>query len=195
MLIPNSSPIWQSLDTEGFFPGSHIIFVTLVEREAYRAERATDEETQAEAMAVLRTMFPNITIPEPIAFAYPRWSNNPWSYGSYSNWPPGTTLEMHENLRANVDRLWFAGEATSAPYFGYMQGAWYEGRDIGLRVAGLINGNCTAEAPIPGDDGGPDACGQMVHYETLHGTTDADEYNQKNGWDTTSFQTHGLGTV
>ena len=93
-------------------------------------------------MAVLRIIFPNITIPEPIAFACPRWTQTPWAYGSYSSWPPGTTLEMHQNLRAIVDRLWFAGEATSSSYFGYMQGAWFEDRDIGLRLARLINGEC-----------------------------------------------------
>jgi polyamine oxidase len=112
---------YEAIRYDDQFSGSNIIFVTLVNREAYRAEHATDEETQAEALAVLAKMFPDITIPEQIAFAYPRWTQTPWSYGSYSNWPPGTTLEMHQNFRANVDRLWFAGEATSAAYFGYMQ--------------------------------------------------------------------------
>jgi polyamine oxidase len=177
-------PLWQSLDTEGFFPGSNILFVTVVGRESYRVEKMSDEATQEEVMKVLRSMFPDVEVPDPIAFSYPRWTTTPWSYGSYSNWPPSTTLEMHQNLRANVDRLWFAGEHTSSSYFGYMQGAWFEGRDIGGRIAGLVGGVCVNE--------GEGACGEMIHYETLHGTTDASKYNIKNGWDTTSFQTNGL---
>jgi polyamine oxidase len=100
--------------------------------------------------------------------------------------PPSTTLEMHQNLRVNVDQLWFAGEHTSTSYFGYMQGAWFEGCDIGGRIAGLVGGVCTNDGPGEGD------CGEMTHYDVVHGTTTADEYTIENGWNTTSFQTNGL---
>ncbi|KAK8035533.1 hypothetical protein PG993_010528 [Apiospora rasikravindrae] len=175
-------PIWQSLDKAGFFPGSHALFVTVTERESRRVERMTDAETQAEVMAVLRSMFPDVAVPEPTAFQYPRWGTTPWAYGSFSCWPAGTTLEQHQNLRANVGRLWFAGEHTSASYFGYMQGAWYEGRDVGNRLARLVNGLCGGAAL------GDGLCGEMVRYEVLHGTTEEDKYNISNGWDGSSFQ-------
>ncbi|KAI4593551.1 hypothetical protein KJ359_009237 [Pestalotiopsis sp. 9143b] len=180
-------PIWQSLDLEGFFPGSHVLFVTVTGRESHRVERMTDDETRVEVMEVLRSMFPDADVPEPTAFLYPRWAQTPWAYGSFSYWPAGTTLEMHQNLRANAGRLWFAGEHTSASYFGYMQGAWFEGHDVGDRVAGLLRGECVGEGSIDGFQGGSGACGEMVRYETLHGTTDAAEYNVKNGWAGSSF--------
>lgn len=84
-----------------------------------------------------------------------------WSYGSYSNWPVGMTMERHQNLRANVDRLWFAGEATSAKYFGFMHGAWFEGRDAGYRISALLG-----DMPRVGNDTTPD--GQLVRHESLH---------------------------
>ncbi|KAF2435166.1 hypothetical protein EJ08DRAFT_646056 [Tothia fuscella] len=189
-------PIFQSLDAEGFFPGSSILFVTVVQRESYRVERMTNEQTQEEVMKVVRAMFPNVDVPDPLYIDYPRWTNTPWAYGSYSNWPPATTLEQHQNLRANVQRLWFAGEHTSSSYFGYMQGAWFEGRDVGSRIAGLVGGTCTNDGDEDGLVGGAGdvgACGEMVHYVVLHGTTTLDEYNIENGWDGTSFQTNGLG--
>src|ERR1700749_1551051 len=64
-------PVWQSLSTDGFLPGSNIIFVTVVEQQSYRVELQSDEETKAELMAVLREMFPDVKIPEPTAFMYP----------------------------------------------------------------------------------------------------------------------------
>lgn len=67
-------PIFQSLSTPGFIEGSNIFFVTAVAQEAYRIEQQSDEETKAEVMGVLRTMFPDIDVPEPTAFLYPRWS-------------------------------------------------------------------------------------------------------------------------
>ena len=53
---------------------SNIIFVTVVGGHSYRVEEQSDEETKAEVMAVLRTMYPDKEIPDPIAFMYPRWS-------------------------------------------------------------------------------------------------------------------------
>ncbi|KAE8388448.1 amine oxidase [Aspergillus alliaceus] len=168
-------PIFQSLSSDGFLPGSNILFVTVVGEQAYRVERQSDEKTKAEVLAVLREMFPDKHVPEPTAFVYPRWNNEPWAYGSYSNWPVGTTLEMHQNLRANVDRLWFAGEATSASYFGFLHGAWYEGRDTGEHIAAILQNRCSTTY-------GEVTCGDRTHYDVLHGTTPKDAYTGINGW-------------
>ncbi|KAF4312532.1 Amine oxidase [Botryosphaeria dothidea] len=181
-------PVWQSLSTEGFIPGSNIIFATVVEEESYRIEQQTVEETTAELMEVLRLMFPDVDIPDPIDVMYPRWSLQPWAHGSYSNWPVGTTLEKHQNLRANVDRLWFAGEANSAEYFGFLHGAWFEGRDVGQRIAGLLGKVCT-NADATGNT--TDACGEMQSYEVLHGTTSIEEYSLENGIMVSPFVTYG----
>ncbi|KAI4252646.1 MAG: hypothetical protein LQ352_004169 [Teloschistes flavicans] len=170
-------PIFQSLDAEGFLPGSGIIFVTVVQSQSYVVEAQDDETTKAEVLAVLRNMFGADNVPEPIAFLYPRWSLEPWAYGSYSNWPTGTSLEMHQNLRANVDRLYFAGEATSAEYYGFLHGAWFEGQAVGGMIADLVKKvNVTEE----------------VHYEVLHGTTPDEQYNAANGWQASTFLTYGF---
>ncbi|KAL8765096.1 MAG: hypothetical protein Q9209_007719 [Squamulea sp. 1 TL-2023] len=169
-------PVFQSLDGEGFLPGSGIIFVTVVQSQSYVVESQDEQTTKDQVLAVLRNMFGAENVPEPIAFMYPRWSLEPWVYGSYSNWPPGTTLEMHQNLRANVGRLYFAGEALSANFFGFLHGAWYEGQSVGEKIAGLVkNTNVTGD----------------VHYEILHGTTTG--YNSTNGFSLEStFSTYGF---
>ncbi|KAL8775970.1 MAG: hypothetical protein Q9194_003469 [Teloschistes cf. exilis] len=170
-------PIFQSLDAEGFLPGSGIIFVTVVQSQSYVVEAQDDETTKAEVLAVLRNMFGADNVPEPIAFLYPRWSLERWAYGSYSNWPAGTSLAMHQNLRANVDRLYFAGEATSAEYYGFLHGAWFEGQAVGAMIADLVKKvNVTEE----------------VHYEVLHGTTPDEQYDAANGWQASSFLTYGF---
>ncbi|GFF63469.1 polyamine oxidase [Aspergillus lentulus] len=175
-------PIWQSLSTPGFLPGSNILFVTVTNEFSYHVEKQSDEETKAEVMAVLRKMFPDKDIPEPTAFMYPRWSTEPWSYGSYSNWPASTGLEEHQNLRANTGRLWFAGEHTSPSYFGFLHGAYFEGLDAGRQIAALLQGRCvyynsTMER----------LCGPRRHYETLHGITPLADYSAVNGWISNSF--------
>lgn len=79
----------------------------------------SDEVVKAEVLSVLRSMYPNTTIPEPDAFYFPRWHSDPLYRGSYSNWPSGFLKSHHTNLRATVERrLWFGGEATSLKYYG-----------------------------------------------------------------------------
>ena len=172
-------PIFQSLDGPGFLPGSGILFVTVVSSQSYVVEAQDDETTKEQVLAVLRDMYGPTNVPMPTAFMYPRWSLEPWSYGSYSNWPPGTSLEMHQNLRANVGRLYFAGEATSTEYYGFLQGAYFEGQMVGNLIAECIRGNKSA-------------CGGEVDYEVLHGTTPVEQLNVVNGWDVNSFQTYGF---
>lgn len=67
-------PIFQSLSHPDFFEDSNIMFVTVVGRDSYRVEQQSNEETQAEVLEVLRAMFPDVNVPEPIDFMYPRWS-------------------------------------------------------------------------------------------------------------------------
>lgn len=171
-------PVFQSLDGDGFLPGSGILFMTVVEEESYTVEAQDEEVTKQQILEVLRSMYGAENVPMPTAFMYPRWSTAPWAFGSYSNWPPGTTLEQHQNLRANVGRLYFAGEATSAEYYGFLQGAYFEGREAGQTVA-----DCVAR---------PSKCTGYDRYEVLHGITQPGEYNETNGWMVTSFQTNGL---
>lgn len=72
-----------------------------------------------EVLDVLRMMYPNTTVPTPLAFHFHPWGTDPLFHGSYATWPPSFTPEHHTNLRADVNRrVWFAGEATSMFHFG-----------------------------------------------------------------------------
>ena len=131
-------PVFQSLDHDSFLPGSGILFVTVVTDQSYIVESQSDETTKQQVLQVLREMFGTDAVPDPIDFMYPRWSSMPWAYGSFSNWPPGFTIEDHDDLRGNMGRVWFAGEATSRKYYGYLHGAYFEGRDVGQTVADCV---------------------------------------------------------
>ncbi|KAG1727755.1 uncharacterized protein EDB91DRAFT_1228660 [Suillus paluster] len=134
-------PIWQNLDHVNFFPGSGLVFVTVTGDFSLRIEAMEDSDVQAEVMEVLRAMYPTTTVPDPVAFHFKRWHADPLFRGSYSNWPPSFLPGHSENLKATVDqRLWFAGEATSLKYFGFLHGAYYEGLHAGEEIAKCIAG-------------------------------------------------------
>lgn len=125
---------WQSLDHPNFFPGSGIIFVTVTGIFAERVESLPDSQVREEAFSVLKQMFPNIDVPQPLDMFFYRWHSDPLYRGSYSNWPPSFFLSHYHNLRANLGRLYFAGEATSLKFVGFLHGAY----DEGLNIAGEI---------------------------------------------------------
>ncbi|KAJ3475938.1 hypothetical protein NLI96_g11502 [Meripilus lineatus] len=143
-------PVWQSLDDPNFFPGSGILFVTVTGDFSLRIEGLNDSQVQNEVMGVLRSMFPGVTVPDPIAFHFPRWHSDPLFRGSFSNWPPFYRAEHQLNLNATVDdRLWFAGEATSTKYFGFLHGAYFSGLEVATAMIKCIRGRgCVVPAHV-----------------------------------------------
>ncbi|KAI9461924.1 amine oxidase [Lactarius psammicola] len=133
-------PVWQSLDLDGFMPGSGVLVATVTGDYSKRIESMTDAQVQSEVMEVLRSMFPKVTIPGPMAFLFPRWLSDPLYRGSYSTWPASFVPQHPINLRAPLGRLWFAGEAMSEKYFGFLHGAYFEGEATGAQIVECIKG-------------------------------------------------------
>lgn len=136
---------WQNLNAPGYLPkngSTNIFFLTVTQDLSYDVERKTDDEVKEEAMKVLRKMYGD-DIPEPTEMMFPRWHNNPLFRGSYSNWPIGELDEHHINMRAPLNnRVFFAGEAMSQEYFGFLQGAWFTGAQTGANVAQCVKKKC-----------------------------------------------------
>ncbi|KAF8553647.1 hypothetical protein OG21DRAFT_1485230 [Imleria badia] len=78
----------------------------------------------------------------------PIWHSNLLYRGSYSNWGPSYVPAQSENLKATLNnRFWFAGEATSVKYFGFLHGAYFEGQSAGYALAACIQGRGSCEYP------------------------------------------------
>ena len=88
-------PIFQPLDLPDFIPGSGIFIATVVTDQSRRILFFFYDRSKSEIFTVLRNMFGADNVPEPLDFMYPRWGQTPWARGSFSNWPPGLTLEGH----------------------------------------------------------------------------------------------------
>ncbi|KAL3682117.1 hypothetical protein R1sor_000139 [Riccia sorocarpa] len=124
-------PFWQHLDNE--FPGENIIFTTVTDDESRRIEQMPDEETLAEVMVVLRKMF-GPDIPNASHILYPRWWQDKYFRGTFSNWPIGVSSYEYKQLQAPVGRLYFSGEHCSEQYNGYVHGAIFAGSETAHAV-------------------------------------------------------------
>ncbi|XP_078348136.1 uncharacterized protein LOC144633196 [Oculina patagonica] len=126
--------VFQDLDRPGILPKSGILLITVTGDEGRRIEEQTDHETKTEIMKTLRKIYGE-KIPDPTAIFYHRWSKDPLTLGAYSEPVVGTTPQDFENLGEKLGRLYFAGEATSKDWYGYMQGAYLTGQDKGQMIA------------------------------------------------------------
>ncbi|KAK4476364.1 hypothetical protein RD792_015513 [Penstemon davidsonii] len=117
---------WQHL--ENAYPGSNILVVTLTNGESKRIEAQSDEETMKEAMEVLRSMF-GCHIPNAMDILVPRWWNNRFQRGSYSNYPICVNHQLIDDIKAPVGRVFFTGEHTSEKFNGYVHGGYLSGID------------------------------------------------------------------
>ena len=102
--------------------------------EALAIERQDDATTVAGAMTALRSMFGN-AIPDPLGYQITRWSQDPYTLGSYSYEPPGSSRATRAVLtRAFSPALFLAGEATHPKYPATVHGAYLSGQ----RAAGQV---------------------------------------------------------
>ena len=69
------------------------------------------------------------------AIFYRRWSKDMFTQGAYSDRVVGTTSQDYRNIGETLGRLYFAGEATSEDWNGYMQGAYLSGKEKGRMIA------------------------------------------------------------
>jgi polyamine oxidase len=71
---------------ENAYTGSNVLVVTVTDEESKRIEEQDDEKTKEEAMAVLRKVFGH-GIPDAEKILVPKWWNNRFQQGSYTNYP------------------------------------------------------------------------------------------------------------
>lgn len=127
---------WQHM--ENAYPGSNILVVTLTNGESKRVEAQSDEETLKEAMTVLRDMF-GPGIPDATGILVPRWWNNRFQRGSYSNYPIISNNQVLQDMKAPVGRIFFTGEHTSEKFNGYVHGGYLSGIDTSKALLEEIN--------------------------------------------------------
>lgn len=94
---------------------------------ALQLESFSDEELIKKIMTNLQNHF-TTDLPDPEIFITTRWSQDPFSYGSYSYFKTGSTTVDYDTISEPIaDRLFFAGEATCSEYPSTTHGAYLSG--------------------------------------------------------------------
>jgi monoamine oxidase len=101
----------------------------------------TEEEVLNEILTRLKRIF-GIEYLEPTGFHISRWTNDPHFYGAYSYSNSDDSLEHIQAIATPIeDKLFFAGEATSAEGQAYVHGALLSGIREALRLGASLKGD------------------------------------------------------
>ncbi|RXN13440.1 Lysine-specific histone demethylase [Labeo rohita] len=89
-------------------------------------------------MSVLRELFQEQDVPDPVRFFVTHWSRDPWSRMSYSFVKTGGSGEAYDIIAEDVQgKLFFAGEATNRHFPQTVTGAYLSGVREASKIAAL----------------------------------------------------------
>ncbi len=101
-------------------------------------ESMTDDAIIAEWMQILRSIYGN-NIPSPDGHLITRWNSDPYAKGSYSYIGVNASTADYQELGNSVNnKLFFAGEATSADHPSTVHGAFLSGEREAKKIIALF---------------------------------------------------------
>ena len=149
--------IGYASETRGHYPlfvplPNNVLMAVVTHPFADQVSQQNENIIQQNIMTILRQIYGN-SIPDPDQMYIHHWETDPLFLGTYSNTPVGVTRSTHETLAEREGRLFFAGEAASADYSGFVHGAYFAGKDSGNIVAAALSAGSTTSNPCTKSDG------------------------------------------
>uniref|UniRef100_A0A3B3CGC2 [histone-H3]-N(6),N(6)-dimethyl-L-lysine(4) FAD-dependent demethylase n=1 Tax=Oryzias melastigma TaxID=30732 RepID=A0A3B3CGC2_ORYME len=117
--------VFYDLDPQG----KNAVLMSVISGDAVAAVRDMEEKDVVnECMKVLRELFKEQEVPEPVNYFVTHWSKDVWSQMSYSFVKTGGSGEAYDILAEDVQgKVFFAGEATNRHFPQTVTGAYLSG--------------------------------------------------------------------
>eukprot|EP00250_Pteridium_aquilinum_P007360 c17097_g1_i1 orf=102-4427(+) len=119
--------------------GAPVLSALVVGKAAIEEEKKDSAESVEHALAVLRSIFGNASVPQPTAFAVTKWGSDPYSRGAYSYVAVGASGEDYDIIGRSVENcVFFAGEATCKEHPDTVGGAIMTGLREAVRIVDVL---------------------------------------------------------
>ncbi|KAG2539769.1 lysine-specific histone demethylase 1 homolog 3-like [Panicum virgatum] len=120
--------------------GAPVLISLLVGQAAIDGQGISSDVHVNNAMVVLRKLFRDASVPDPVASVVTNWGLDPFSRGAYSYVAVGASGRDYDILgRPVANCLFFAGEATCKEYPDTVGGAILSGLREAVRIIDLVN--------------------------------------------------------
>eukprot|EP00557_Chaetoceros_sp_GSL56_P000747 CAMPEP_0176497800 /NCGR_PEP_ID=MMETSP0200_2-20121128/11941_1 /TAXON_ID=947934 /ORGANISM="Chaetoceros sp., Strain GSL56" /LENGTH=603 /DNA_ID=CAMNT_0017895885 /DNA_START=290 /DNA_END=2101 /DNA_ORIENTATION=+ len=129
---------WTSFFNPSRYKSAPMLIGWTSGEDAVAIESQSDEEIMNDVMKSLKIMFPTISIPT--NYIITRWNSDKHFKGAYAYSHVGRNMTADAtNLGQNMNRLWFAGEATDTEgWHGTTIGAWNTGKYAALDILAFL---------------------------------------------------------
>ncbi|XP_075584345.1 lysine-specific histone demethylase 2 isoform X5 [Pelecanus crispus] len=135
---PNSSQrglfsVFYDMDPEG----KQSILMSVVTGDAVTTiKNLDDKQVLQQCMTVLRELFKEQEVPDPVKFFVTRWSKDPWLQMAYSFVKTGGSGEAYDIIAEDIQgKIFFAGEATNRHFPQTVTGAYLSGVREASKIA------------------------------------------------------------
>ncbi|NWS40863.1 KDM1B demethylase, partial [Probosciger aterrimus] len=125
---------WQQL--KGYF-GKESILMSVVTGDAVASiKNLDDKQVLQQCMTVLRELFKEQEVPDPVKFFVTQWSKDPWLQMAYSFVKTGGSGEAYDIIAEDIQgKIFFAGEATNRHFPQTVTGAYLSGVREASKIA------------------------------------------------------------
>ncbi|XP_051138983.1 lysine-specific histone demethylase 1 homolog 3 [Andrographis paniculata] len=131
--------------------GAPVLIALLVGKAALDGQRMNPSDHVSHALLVLRVLFGEDKVPDPVASVVTNWGTDPYSYGAYSYVAVGSSGEDYDLLGQPVDNcLFFAGEATCKEHPDTVGGAMISGLREAVRIIDILSTGTDYTAEVEG---------------------------------------------
>lgn len=128
---------WESLNYSAY-SGTPVLLVEAALGFARRLEALSPPDATTRIMRAVRAMF-GATIPDPIGVTVSDWNRSPFTRGSYTYWPLGSSPRDQRAFATPLSgRLFFAGEHAHERFPGTVHGAYLSGVAAARRVGDAV---------------------------------------------------------
>ncbi|KAI3464875.1 hypothetical protein Pfo_021538 [Paulownia fortunei] len=120
--------------------GAPVLIALVVGKAAIDGQNISSSDHVSHALLVLRKLFGEDKVSDPVAAVVTDWGRDPYSYGAYSYVAVGSSGEDYDILGRPVENcLFFAGEATCKEHPDTVGGAMMSGLREAVRIIDILN--------------------------------------------------------
>ncbi|XP_059636705.1 lysine-specific histone demethylase 1 homolog 3 [Cornus florida] len=119
--------------------GAPVLIALVVGKAAIDGQNMSSSDHVNHALTVLRKLFGEASVPDPVASVVTDWGRDPFSYGAYSYVAVGASGEDYDMLGRPVENcVFFAGEATCKEHPDTVGGAMMSGLREAVRIIDIL---------------------------------------------------------
>ncbi|XP_042480781.1 lysine-specific histone demethylase 1 homolog 3-like [Macadamia integrifolia] len=120
--------------------GAPVLIALVVGKAALDGQNLSSSDHVNNAVMILRKLFGESSVPDPVATVVTNWGKDPFSRGAYSYVAVGSSGEDYDILGRPVEnRLFFAGEATCKEHPDTVGGAMMSGLREAVRIIDMLS--------------------------------------------------------